>query len=267
MRKRIWILALALCLACLWGCEDAPAPETTVQTQPEALPVAAVALPEAYALPVKEALLEQNWLLTGEPTLVITDQLPQEHTVPVILVGGNARASGIYTIDYDRTQLAPLQAAQLSLLPNGGDLNRDGVITYAVISPTGSGYGDACAAAMTQTGWNVQRLKEENCLDDQTVGQQVASRLLSAYGKDLDVLFCGSEALSTGAAAAVKDVGRVVTKDLILLTVGQPPQFSSTVYEDPQAMVDAVLILAEQLRSGSTPPAQTLLPLRAVITE
>lgn len=268
MRKRIWVLMLVLCLACLWGCQEESAPETTIQTQPEALPVAQVELSETYALPVKEALLEQNWLLTGAPTLLITHRLPEDHNVPVILVGGSAQADQVYALAYNRAQLCSLQADQLPAMPNGGDLNRDGVITYAVISPTGSGYADACTAALAETGWNVQRLKEENCLDDQTVGQQVASRILAAYGKDLDVLFCGSEALSMGAAEAVKDAGRVVSKDLILLTVGQQiPQYSGTVYEDPQTMIDAVLALAEQLHSGSTPPAQTLIPLTSVINE
>ena len=255
MKRRILIWILALCSCTLWGCGENTATEPA--TEPEKLPVAAVELSEPYDLPVKEGLLVQNWLLSSQPDLLITDRLPETVTTPVLLVGSDPTDHQlVYTVDFAWDSLVQTQVSLLAQLPYQGDLNRDGVITYAILAPTGTDYKATCQAAMgTHTLLNAQV-----CLDDQAVGQQVAARILSGYGKDLDVLLCGSEALSLGASAASKDAGRVTNKDLILLTVGPDiPRSSGTVYADPQAMIDTILELAPA-------PADTLVPL-TVITE
>lgn len=260
MRKnRIWALLLLLCLTFLWGCEGEAIPESS-QACEEHLPVAAVELPEIYDLPVKEALLEQNWLLEGQPDVLITDRLPEEITVPVVLVGSLPETvAHVYTIDFDWAQTAQLQAGLLAQLPYEGDMNRDGVLTCAIIAPTGSDYKDACTQAME--GARRQLLSVQSCKDDQDVGQQVAARILASYGKDLDVLLCGSEALSLGAADAVKDAGRKTNADLILLTVGQDiPRSSGTVYADPQIMIDAILAAPENKHPRTLLPLTTEIP-------
>ena len=258
-KNRIWALLLLLCLSLLWGCGGETVPESTQASQ-ERLPVAAVALPEVYDLPVKEALLERNWLLEGQPDVLITDRLPEEITVPVVLVGSLPESvAHVYTIDFDWSQTAQLQAGLLSQLPYAGDMNRDGVLTYAIIAPTGSDYKDACTQAME--GAKRQLLNVQSCKDAQSVGQQVAARLLASYGKDLDVLLCGSEALSRGAAAAVKDAGRKTNADLALLTVGQEiPGSSGTVYADSRAMIDAILAATESKQPGSLLPLTAEMP-------
>lgn len=254
MKKGIFLLIFALCMALFCGCDEAvePAENTT-----PGLPVAAVELSEPYDLPVKEGLLMQNWLLEGQPDLLITDRLPETVTTPVLLVGSDPTDHQlVYTVDFAWDSLVQTQVSLLAQLPYQGDLNRDGVITYAILAPTGTDYKATCQAAMgTHTLLNAQV-----CLDDQAVAQQVAARILSGYGKDLDVLLCGSEALSLGASAAAKDAGRVTNKDLILLTVGPDiPRSSGTVYADLQTMIDTILELAPA-------PADTLVPL-TVITE
>ena len=255
MKYRVLVLAFALCLLLLCGCGE-EVPETTTTEAPR-LPVAAVELPDLYDLPVKESLLVQNWLLEGQPDLLITDRLPETVTTPVLLVGSaDTDNEMVYTVDFAWDSLVQTQVSLLAQLPYQGDLNRDGVITYAILAPTGTDYKATCQAAMgTHTLLNAQV-----CLDDQAVGQQVVARILSGYGKDLDVLLCGSEALSLGASAAAKDAGRVTNKDLILLTVGPDiPRSSGTVYADLQTMIDTILALANA-------PADTLVPL-TVITE
>lgn len=252
MKYRILALVFVLCLL-LCGCDGEEIPETTATEAPR-LPVASVDLPELYDLPVKENLLVQNWLLSGQPDLIITDRLPEEITMPVILVGSaDAENELVYTIDYQWDTLAPQQVSLLTQLPYQGDLNRDGVITYAILAPTGTDYKTACQAAMGSHNL----LNSQTCLDDQAVGRQAAIRILSSYGKDLDILLCGSEALSLGASAAAKDVGRITNQDLILLTVGADiPRASGTVYADPNAMIDAILACVNA-------PADMQLPLIA----
>ena len=254
MKKSILLLIFMLCISLFCSCGEAEIAETTEITTP-GLPVVAVELPKIYDLPVKEGLLVQNWLLEGLPDLIITDQLPENIIVPVILVGSADTDNDlVYTIDYAWDQLAETQVSLLAQLPYQGDLNRDGLVTYAILAPTGTDYKAACTLAMGKH----QLVSTQACLDDQEVARQVATRILSSYGKDLDVLLCGSEALSRGASAAAKDLGRVIDQDLILLTVGQDiPRTSGTVYADPQAMIDTILALVEN-------PADTIIPLTAI---
>ena len=130
----------------------------------------------------------------------------------VCYVGADARQSGTY------------QGEIIRDLPDHGDLNGDGVISYLMIegdpeNPDAQYRTQFSIKALTDAGLTV------NCLDDQVgnwaqaKGEEITSTALAAYGTDLEVIFCNNDAMALGAAAAITAKGRTVGKDIYLVGV------------------------------------------------
>lgn len=272
-KSRILLSALVLALTLSAGCTPAPPPATQPSTAPvEVPPSVCLQLPEAYQTPMQHFLQTSGYGVSPQLQgcqLLITSQLPVQATdCPVLLVDRTVSMENVYCLVYDRQALAAQQVAALAALPYGGDLNRDGVVSYAIISPTGTDFADSCSQALAQTGLKTELLSRQACKDDAAVASAVCGRILATYGRDLDVLFCGSHALSQGAALAVRDSGRRVDRDLYLAAADPEPEgYSLSVFPDSQAMLLQLCDYAQQLLTGRQPPAQTLLPLSTVIPE
>ena len=130
----------------------------------------------------------------------------------VCYVGADARQSGTY------------QGEMVCALPDHGDINGDGKISYIMIE------GDPeNIDAQYRTEFSVKALKdagyEVECLDDQvgnwdqTKGQELCANALTAYGDKIEVVFCNNDGMALGAATAITTAGRTVGKDIYLLGV------------------------------------------------
>ncbi len=130
----------------------------------------------------------------------------------VCYVGCDARDSGSF------------QGQIIAELPDHGDVNGDGVISYIMIE------GDPeNIDAQYRTEYSVKYLTDHGlkvkCLDDQvgnwdqTKGQELCANALAKYGKDVEVVFCNNDAMALGAAAAIQAAGRTVGKDIYLVGV------------------------------------------------
>ena len=130
----------------------------------------------------------------------------------VCYVGADARQSGTY------------QGEIVAALPDKGDANGDGVVSYVMIE------GDPeNIDAQYRTEFSIKALEDAGitveCLDDQVgnwatdKGQQIAANALSAHGDKIDVIFCNNDGMALGAAAAITAAGRTVGKDIYLLGV------------------------------------------------
>ncbi len=83
--------------------------------------------------------------------------------------------------------------------------------------------------AQYRTEYSVKALTdaglEVNCLDDQVgnwdqvQAQQIVANALSAYGDDIEVVFCNNDAMALGALQAIESAGRVVGEDIYLVGV------------------------------------------------
>ena len=127
-------------------------------------------------------------------------------------VGADARQSGTY------------QGEIVAALPDKGDANGDGVVSYVMIE------GDPeNIDAQYRTEFSIKALEDAGitveCLDDQVgnwatdKGQQIAANALSAHGDKIDVIFCNNDGMALGAAAAITAAGRTVGEDIYLLGV------------------------------------------------
>ncbi|MCR5732709.1 MAG: substrate-binding domain-containing protein [Sphaerochaetaceae bacterium] len=130
----------------------------------------------------------------------------------VCYVGADARQSGSF------------QGRIIAELPDKGDVNGDGVVSYIMIE------GDPeNIDAQYRTEFSVKYLKDAGikvkCLDDQVgnwaqaKGQEICANALAKYGKSVEVVFCNNDAMALGAAAAIQAAGRTVGKDIYLVGV------------------------------------------------
>ncbi len=130
----------------------------------------------------------------------------------VCYVGADARQSGTF------------QGEIVAELPDHGDINGDGKVSYLMIE------GDPeNIDAQYRTEYSIKALTdagiEVECLDDQignwaqANGETIAKNALTQYGDDLEVIFCNNDAMALGAAAAITAAGRTVGEDIYLLGV------------------------------------------------
>ena len=170
----------------------------------------------------------------------------------VCYVGADARQSGTY------------QGEMVVDLPNHGDLNGDGMVSYLMIE------GDPeNIDAQYRTEFSVKALTDAGvkveCLDDQVgnwatdKGQQICANALSAHGDKLEVVFCNNDAMALGAAAAIKAAGRTVGKDIYLLGVDALDEcvemvkegtMTGTVLNDPIGQSHKAVDVAIELLNG-----------------
>lgn len=130
----------------------------------------------------------------------------------VCYVGADARQSGSF------------QGRIIAELPNKGDVNGDGVVSYIMIE------GDPeNIDAQYRTQFSIKYLTDNgikvNCLDDQVgnwaqaKGQELCANALAKFGRQVEVVFCNNDAMALGAAAAIQAAGRTVGKDIYLVGV------------------------------------------------
>ena len=135
----------------------------------------------------------------------------------VCYVGADARQSGTF------------QGEIIRDLPNKGDLNGDGKVSYIMIE------GDPeNVDAQYRTEFSIKALKdagiEVECLADQVgnwqqaKGQEICANALSQYGDQIEVVFCNNDGMALGAFAAITAAGRTVGKDIYLVGVDALPE-------------------------------------------
>ncbi|MBR0352713.1 MAG: substrate-binding domain-containing protein [Oscillospiraceae bacterium] len=130
----------------------------------------------------------------------------------VCYVGADARQSGTY------------QGEIIADLPNHGDINGDGKVSYIMIE------GDPeNVDAQYRTQFSIKALQDAGitveCLDDQignwalAKGQEICANDLAKFGDAVEVVFCNNDAMALGAAAAITAAGRTVGEDIYLVGV------------------------------------------------
>ena len=130
----------------------------------------------------------------------------------VCYVGADARQSGTY------------QGEIVLALPNKGDLNGDGVVSYVMVvgdpeNPDAQYRTEYSIKALTDAGVKVKELVKNVGNWDQTKGQEIVAAALTQYGDEIEVVFCNNDGMALGAAAAIEAAGRKVGEDIYLLGV------------------------------------------------
>ncbi len=130
----------------------------------------------------------------------------------VCYVGADARQSGTF------------QGEIVAELPDHGDINGDGKVSYVMIEGDPENIDaqyrtEFSIKALTDAGIEVECLDDQVGNWDQTKGQELAANALTKYGDAVEVIFCNNDAMALGAAAAITAAGRTVGEDIYLLGV------------------------------------------------
>ncbi len=130
----------------------------------------------------------------------------------VCYVGADARQSGTY------------QGEIVAELPDHGDINGDGKVSYIMIegdpeNPDAQYRTQFSVKALEDAGITVECLSDQVGNWDQVKGQEICANALTQYGDAIEVVFCNNDAMALGAAAAISAAGRTVGKDIYLLGV------------------------------------------------
>ncbi|MEG0751415.1 MAG: galactose ABC transporter substrate-binding protein [Oscillospiraceae bacterium] len=140
----------------------------------------------------------------------------------ICYVGADARQSGTY------------QGEIVTALPNKGDANGDGVVSYVMIVGDPENVDaqyrtEFSIKALTDAGIKVEKLLEQRGDWDQGKGQEIAASALSQFGDKIDVIFCNNDGMALGAYQAIVAAKRTVGKDIYLLGVDNLPEANEMV--------------------------------------
>ena len=130
----------------------------------------------------------------------------------VCYVGADARQSGT------------MQGQIVLNTESKGDLNGNGKVDYVMIIGDPENVDaqyrtEFSVKALTDAGLEVNELFAQRGDWDQAKGQELAATALAQFGSEIDVIFCNNDAMALGAVQAIRDAGRVVNKDILLLGV------------------------------------------------
>lgn len=127
-------------------------------------------------------------------------------------VGADARQSGTF------------QGEIIAELPNKGDINGDGKVSYVMIVGD-PGNVDAqyrtefSIKALTDAGIQVEKLLEQRGDWEQTKGQEIAAAALSQFGDQVEVIFANNDGMALGALQSIASAGRTVGEDIYIVGV------------------------------------------------
>ena len=178
----------------------------------------------------------------------------------------------VFYLSPDSQQAASLQGQMVLQLPNSGDINGDGVISYLMIcGPENTKGGQLHIQAAETALAAVESHKLSVVYGDWTVdsGRKLCKQELAEFGKDIEVILCGNDRMAMGAVQAIADGGRTVGKDVYLLGLGGDADvleliaqggITGTVARDTDKEVEAMVKLVEDTLSGEIAEKQILVP-------
>ncbi|MDF2539877.1 MAG: periplasmic binding protein/LacI transcriptional regulator [Herbinix sp.] len=130
----------------------------------------------------------------------------------VAYVGADARQSGT------------MQGEIVYDLPNNGDVNGDGKVSYVMVMGDPENVDaqyrtEFSVKALTDKGVAVEELVKQRGDWDQAKGQEITAAALTQFGNGIDVVFCNNDAMALGAHQAIQAAGRTVGTDIYLVGV------------------------------------------------
>lgn len=136
----------------------------------------------------------------------------EQEDIEAAWIGADAEQSGI------------LQGEIILETKNRGDINGDGVVSYAMItgSPETSDAKERTAYAaktLKDGGMRTRKLFEASGNWEREEGKQLAKEALGKYGRQIEVIFCNNDAMANGAREAILEARRSIGKDIYLVGV------------------------------------------------
>ena len=160
-----------------------------------------------------------------------------------------------------------MQGQIAAALPNKGDMNGDGVVSYVMLQAEEMLIdtqlrSQSCIDAMTEAGAVLNCLGTVTTDGTAEISQLRCAQLLAQYGKDIEVIFCNTDTIALGALEAVKGGGWDPGTDIYLLGIGvsaealekvEQGQLTGTVARDVAGLCGTVQAVVNQMLAGEKP--------------
>jgi len=193
---------------------------------------------------------------TADTPLIFLDSEPNEEDMQLwdraFLVGLNP----------DPRQAGTYQGEIIRDLPDNGDINGDGVVSYVVLKGDYKNmpvqYMEYSAKTLEDAGIQVEELLTQSIEGGWDDAQSAASTAITQFGGKIDVIFCNSDMIAIGAYRAIASADLAVGNDVYLVGVGASMeavdmvgegQMTGTLSYDPislaRAAVDVAVLAAE----------------------
>lgn len=178
---------------------------------------------------VKELSARGYDLLIIEPfidaALEELTQAPRDAGIPILVTNYRGEIpKGMENVSFfvdTPTAMGELQASVISQLPQGGDVNGDGTVCYAVLTGPTTSKDTALHLDGLEKGLSEETLLSvKNTDESKDSGFGFCSQLLADFGRDLEVIICSSPESATGAVEAVLDYGRYPGYDVYIVAFG-----------------------------------------------
>ncbi len=208
---------------------------------------------------------------SGIPCVFINREIADfEYGDKTCYVGADARDSGTY------------QGQIIYNMPNHGDLNGDGKVSYIMImgdpENTDAQYRTEFSIKyLTDNGVTVEELFKQTGNWDQAQGQELVANALGSFGDKIEVVFCNNDGMALGAFESIKAAGRTVGQDIYLVGVDALPEccqmvkdgtMTGTVLNDDQGQATTCCETVLGLLAGKAPEKKVnYVPYVMVTTE
>ena len=128
---------------------------------------------------------------------------------------------GVGYVGCDTSQPGKMQAELILKMPNGCDVNDDGVLSYVLLQDAAECTDtQLCTEGVRQglaAATKVTEMYADAVGNTQEAAMQTCKKLLANYGKDIELIICTNDTLALGAVKAIQDGGRTVGKDIFLV--------------------------------------------------
>lgn len=214
-------------------------------------------------------------LLIVEPVMItaadtVASRL-KEAGIPVVFINRKPEEKVLQSWDRilyvgcDTADPGKVQGQIVLGLPDGGDVNGDGVISCVILQADPDLIDtqqrtEHCVREITEAGRKVTCLETISTDGTAESSKLYCQQLLARYGMDIEVIFCNTDVIALGAAAAVEDGGWIPGKDVYLLGIGaenralqlvQQGVLSGTVKKDIPSLCNQTLDAAQSLLTGA----------------
>ena len=161
--------------------------------------------------------------------------------VPVVLVGKAPPEEALDLwqracyVGFDPAHPGRLQGQIILNTLNRGDINGDGQVACAILAGPEDHtdtllHKENCMATLADS---VDAVLLATVYGDHTQarGKALTEGLLSIYGQEIEVLFCGSDTIALGALEALENYGRTVNRDIYVVGIGGEAEALSQVHQ------------------------------------
>lgn len=216
-----------------------------------------------------------------------TMEIIKQDQLPVVFVGKEIQEDvfagydkAAYVGNPENQRGALLGNAVLNL-PDQGDINGDGAISYLLVQDNPENVQkQADIQSMLQTLQKEDlQLKEIRTITtggEQSESEARCAQSLAQFGKDIEVVICDSAAGALGADKAIQDGGRGVGIDVYLVAAGDTQQIlkeimtgkiSAVIHRNHPALADKTAEVVKQFVEEKSPEKVNLVDYVAVTPE